>query len=409
MPNDEARQNPPPEPDAGEQPEMTHYDSTPGQEAPLPPPPAPDTETPAPGPMHRRRVRAHRQRSGHEDDIDLMSDEDFKRVESQVYSALVWAALRGAIDPESLAEGKRPWPRAILRHAGKSVQEGDNTDFRKVVYRSSTEVFMSAYRRAQEFIVPPVMPWPPKPKPQDKKQNSYERLMSILSTLSERENLPQQPYFSWGQGVRAFYHGPLALKGARPYGASWGLNYTDDLAHYPSTLNKRLQTSERHLLEGSFVRLDGVPHLDEPDDLLEIARGLPKDTPVLCITDESEAVALRAHPNLDPHRVRPHRMEPSGIALMNLILLHNLRTAGKPTFGALLSKLTRYPEKKLQLNLHDLHKTFGAGAGVLLRSKHNEDVYETYFEIADTALILDARPRLPASEASESSEKSEET
>jgi hypothetical protein len=211
--------------------------------------------------------------------------------------------------------------------------------------------------------------------------------------MADQEHVPKEAYFSWGTGVSSYYSGPLSQKVGNPKHIEWGLYYAKDLTSYPGMVTKRLNRTELKELETGFVRLHGIPHLDSTEALGEVVADLPPGTPVLCIVADTAAITLRASTNPSAKHLEPQTLQPSTVALMNLIVLHGLRTMGRATSGGRLTTLTRYSSEKLARNLHFLHRRFGAaGAGILRRSKNNPDIYQTYLRVAEDALVLDARP-----------------
>jgi hypothetical protein len=266
---------------------------------------------------------------------------------TRMFSALVRAALDDRINPEALAEGLRPVAKTVWGYAGRMmVMSFGVRRFEELLEQMPMRMFTEAVQCASEIEVSDRLPYPARRR-QPTTDNSYNRLLELHAQSAEKANIIREPYISW-QDVCEYYQEPLSQT-VGPADTSqsryqlWGTFQVKDLADYPYPEHTPLHKDERMLLQHRFVDLDGVPYLDQRDDLDAIIAALPAGTPVLCFLENTRLLALRSGEKVN---AEPLQLSKEEVLFMNMVILRSLRTCGRSVGYAWLQEKTGYSNKK---------------------------------------------------------------
>jgi hypothetical protein len=316
----------------------------------------------------------------------------------RMYSALVQAAINGAISPAAVEAGEMPEPESIQKHAGRALREVGRQKFEELLTDVPVERMLAAAYRGEEIVPVPQPPRRARPK---QTSNSYQRLMQIYADISAWQGLVDEPYFSWNS-VCTYYQESISTA---PLGRQqrWGVYYTKDLVEYPDTgRGQAFGKEDRQLLENRFVDLRGVPYLDKPEDLEETLTNLPSGIPALCFIGNTEVVNFRTSESLSAGDLEPERWEREAVMLANLLILRGLRSSGRSVGRTWLQDATGYTNAKMNTYLDFLTEEVGYTSGAIVCTsgrRRQKRMANPHFSVAQHALILDARPDAAAARA----------
>jgi len=308
------------------------------------------------------------------------------------YSALVQASMAGEISEiHPVESGVVPSPSKVRAHAGMALAVSISPREFRTLYDQvvTTAVVNSAIRRAGEIV-----PYAQSPKPQRRRDsNAYDRFMSLYNLMAEANGEIVPTHYAWAD-VRDYYREPMAHT---PAGIelmtndSWGTCHVKDLGDYPYFGGTAAEKEDRIMLEHRFLDLDGIPQLDNLDDLSAILSDLPAGTPALCFVDNMKLVAVRVHGEVEAENLEVVELPKEAVLMLNLLMLHNLRS-GRSINLSWLKKTSGYTTSKTAQAFATLREST---AGIVARSgrSRRSKSGDPHYDIPGRAFILDARQK----------------